>query len=122
MCLFTIPGATQRRTAVAKNIDINRESKYFTRMDDLVIHGCEQVLRFTQVERWDDLSEGVKVQLGFNMGVLALGLKLTKAEGFHALVDAREGRVSMQAFRNHLKALIDSHKVEVDEAKIARPF
>lgn len=91
-------------------------------MNDFVIHGCEQVLRFTQVERWDDLSEAVKVQLGFNMGVIALGLKLTKEEGFQALTDAREGRVSMQAFRNHLMTLITSHKIEVDEAKIARPF
>jgi len=39
-------------------------------MDDFIIHGCEQVLRFTQVEHWDDLSEELKVQLGFNMGLL----------------------------------------------------
>lgn len=91
-------------------------------MDQFAIHGCEQVLRFTQVERWDDLSEALKVQLAFNMGVIALGLKLTKAEGFQALADVREGRVSMQAFRDHLKSLIASHNVEVDEAQIARPF
>jgi hypothetical protein len=91
-------------------------------MDEFVIHGCEQVLRFTQVKAWDDLSEAVKVQLGFNMGVVALGLKLTKHEGFQALADAREGRVSMEVFRNHLKSVIASHHVPVDEAKIARPF
>jgi len=91
-------------------------------MDDFTIHGCEQVLRFTQVDRWDDLSEALKVQLAFNMGIVALGLKLTKAEGFQALADAREGRVSMKAFRNHLRSLIASHNVEVDAAKIARPF
>ena len=56
------------------------------------------------------------------MGAIALGLKLTKAEGFQALADAREGRVTMQEFRNHLRSLIASHNVEVDEAKIARPF
>jgi hypothetical protein len=91
-------------------------------MDEFTIHGCEQVLRFTQVERWDDLSEALKVQLAFNMGAVALGLKLTKADGFQALADAREGRVSMQAFRDHLRSVIASHNVEVDEAKIARPF
>jgi hypothetical protein len=91
-------------------------------MDDFVIHGCEQVLRFTQAEHWDDLSEALKVQLGFNMGVVALGLKLTKADGFQALADVREGRMSMQAFRNHLKSLIASHQVAVDDAQIARPF
>jgi hypothetical protein len=91
-------------------------------MDDFVIHGCEQVLRFTQVEHWDDLSEALKVQLGFNMGVVALGLKLTKADGFQALADAREGRMSMQAFRSHLRSLVVSHQVQVDEKQIARPF
>jgi hypothetical protein len=91
-------------------------------MDEFVIHGCEQVLRLTRVKAWDDLSEAVKVQLGFNMGVVALGLKLTKDEGFQALADAREGRVSMEAFRDHLKSVIGSHRVPVDEAKIARPF
>lgn len=91
-------------------------------MDEFIIHGCEQVLRFTQVKQWGDLSEALKVQLGFNMGVVALGLKLTKAEGFQALADAREGRVTMDAFRNHLKSVIAAHDVQVDEAKIARPF
>jgi hypothetical protein len=91
-------------------------------MDDFIIHGCEQVLRFTQVEHWDDLSEELKVQLGFNMGVVALGLKLSKADGFQALADAREGRISMQAFRDHLRLLIASREVEVDQTRIARPF
>ena len=91
-------------------------------MEDFVIHACEQVLRFTQVKSWDDLSEALKIQLGFNMGVVSLGLKLTKADGFQALADASEGKVSMQDFRNHLESLITSHQIKVDEAKIARPF
>ncbi len=91
-------------------------------LDDFVVHACEQVLRFTQVEQWDDLSEEVKVQLGFNMGVVALGLKLNKSDGFQALADAREGRVSMKAFRGHLHSLVVSRKVPVDEANIMRPF
>jgi len=91
-------------------------------MDDFIIHGCEQVLRFAQVEYWDDLSEELKVQLGFNMGVVALGLKLNKPDGFQTLADVREGRISMQSFRNHMRSVIASHEVEVDEAKIARFF
>ena len=91
-------------------------------MDEFVIHGCEQVLRFAQVKEWDGLSEALKVQLSFNMGVVTLGLNLTKVEGFQALADAREGRMSMEAFRNHLKSVIVSRHVPVDEAKIARPF
>ncbi|MFA5967079.1 MAG: hypothetical protein WC805_00985 [Patescibacteria group bacterium] len=90
--------------------------------EEFVTHACEQVLRFTQVEKWDDLSEELKVQLGFNMGVLALGLSLTKDEGFLALSNACQGNISMQAFREHLEALVTSHKVKVDEAKISRPF
>lgn len=100
----------------------SQEEKISTDMDYFVVHGCEQALRFTQVEHWEDLSEALKVQLGFNMGVVALGLKLTKSDGFQALTDVREGRISMQAFRNHLRSLIISHKVEVDETKIIRPF
>jgi len=91
-------------------------------MDEFVVHGCEQILRFTRVEHWNDLSEERKVQLGFNLGVVALGLNLSKTDSFDALSDAEEGRISMEAFRNHLRALVASHGVKVDEEKIARPF
>lgn len=91
-------------------------------MDEFLIHACEQVLRFTQIEHWGDLSEERKVQLGFNMGVVALGLKLTKDEGYKALADAREGKISMVSFRSHLKSLISLHQVKVDEANVARSF
>jgi hypothetical protein len=90
--------------------------------DEFVTHACEQVLRFTHVGKWDDLSEESKVQLGFNMGAMALGLSLTKEDGFLALSNVRQGTLSMQAFREHVKSIIASHNVEVDEAKIARPF
>lgn len=89
---------------------------------EFITHACEQVLRFTQVDKWDDLSEAVKVQLGFNIGVIALGLSLNKENSFLALSDARQGNVSMGAFREHLKVIISSHQIEVDDAKIARPF
>lgn len=91
-------------------------------MDDFIIHSCEQVLRFTRAEHWNDLTEERKVQLGFNMGVVALGLKLTKTEGFQALTDTREGRTSMQDFSSHLKSIIDLRKIPVDQAKIDRAF
>jgi hypothetical protein len=91
-------------------------------MEDFIIHGCEQVLRFTQVEKWDDLSEERKVQLGFNMGVVALGLALSKSDGYQPLADVREGKISMQDFRNHLKSLVIAHGVRVDEKNVARPF
>ncbi len=89
---------------------------------DFITHGCEQVLRFSQVERWGDLPETIKVQLGFNMGVIALGLKLKKEDGFQVFTDMREGKISIQDFRNHIKSLVESHQIKVDEAKIARSF
>ena len=93
-----------------------------TATEDFITHSCEQVIRFTRVEKWDDLPEERKVQLGFNMGAMALGLGLKKEDGFLALSDAREGKISMQTFQEHLRTLVVLHKVEVDEAKIARPF
>ena len=91
-------------------------------INEFIIHSCEQVLRFTQAKQWNDLSEERKVQLGFNMGVVALGLRLTKDDSFQVLTDAKEGRISMVIFRDHLKSLISLHKVKVDNAKIMRPF
>jgi hypothetical protein len=90
--------------------------------EEFVTHACEQVLRFTRVEKWDDLPEERKVQLGFNMGVMALGLNLKKEDSFLVLSNARQGDVSMQKFREHLRTLVALHKIEVDEAKIARSF
>lgn len=90
--------------------------------ENFIAHACEQVLRFTQVDKWDDLSEEKKVQLGFNMGVVALGLSLTKEEGYLALANARDGLMSMQVFREHLGSLVTSHEIEVDEANIAKTF
>ncbi len=91
-------------------------------MQEFIIHSCEQVLRFTRVGRWDDLSEERKVQLAFNMGAMALGLNLTKDESFQILSNAREGKITMLAFRSHLQSLITKHQVKVDETRIARPF
>jgi hypothetical protein len=91
-------------------------------MDDFIKHACEQVLRFTQVAKWNDLSEELKVQLGFNMGAMALGLGLTKEDGFIALSNARQEVITMQAFREHIQSLVKSHGVKVDEGNIARPF
>ena len=90
--------------------------------EEFTIHACEQVLRFTKVNKWDDLSEELKVQLGFNMGVVALGLNLSKEEGFLALSNARNKKVSMEEFHKHIQSIVLSHKIIVDETKVARPF
>lgn len=91
-------------------------------MKPFTIHACEQVLRFSQVEKWDDLSEELKVQLGINMGAMALGLDLSKEDGFLALANVRKGVISMQAFREHIKSVVETQKVEVNAEQIARPF
>jgi len=70
-------------------------------IDQFLIHGCEQVLRFSRVDKWSELSEERKVQLGFNMGVVAHALGLTKEESYLALTSVREGKTSMQDLRNH---------------------
>ena len=90
--------------------------------EEFIKHACEQVLRFTKVNVWDNLSEEIKVQLGFNMGVIALGLGLSKEDGFLALSNARSGITSMQIFHEHLLSIIKSHNIVVDEDKVARPF
>jgi hypothetical protein len=56
------------------------------------------------------------------MGVVSLGLDITKEDGFIVLNNAREGKISMQAFHEHLRALIDSHKIPVDQSQISREF
>jgi len=89
---------------------------------DFIKHACEQVLRFTRVKRWDDLSEELKVQLGFNMGVVALGLNLSKEDGFMTLSNAREGKISMEKFHQHVRDIALSHKILLDEEKVKRPF
>ena len=67
-------------------------------MNDFTIHGCEQILRFSLAKNWKDLSETIKVQLGFNMGVVALGLNLSKEEGYLNLVALQEEIISMEEF------------------------
>ncbi|MEI7961308.1 MAG: hypothetical protein WCI04_03145 [archaeon] len=90
--------------------------------EEFTLHACEQILRFTRVSKWDDLSEELKVQLSFNMGVVALGLNLSKEEGYLSLQNARNGKVSMEEFHKHIRSIILSHKIIVDDAKVARPF
>ena len=70
---------------------------------EFTTHACEQVLRFTKVNKWNDLSEEIKVQLGFNMGAMALGLNLKKEEGFLVLSNAQQEIISMKTFHNIMK-------------------
>lgn len=89
---------------------------------DFIIHACEQVLRFTRVNEWDDLSKERKVQLGFNMGVVSLGLHLSKDDGFTSLANARKGVISIQALHEHLQSLVAANEVAVNEENAVKPF
>jgi len=89
---------------------------------DLTIHACEQVLRFSSVSHWNDLTEERKVQIGFNMGVLSLGLGLNKQDGYTAMSNAREGLTSVQDLHNHVRQIVATHNVAISEANITRPF
>jgi hypothetical protein len=90
-------------------------------MNKFVIHGCEQVLRFSRVESWNVLSEERKVQLGFNMGVMSLGLNLTKEDGYLTLASVREGILSLKEFHEKMRHLIISRGVQVEEININKP-
>jgi hypothetical protein len=90
--------------------------------EPFVIHSAEQVLRFTRADRWDDLPEARKVQLGFNLGVLALALDLSKEDSYLLLTKAREGRIAMKALRHRLLELIKAEGLVLDQDKVLRPF
>lgn len=92
------------------------------KQEDFVKHACEQVLRFSQVDSWNDLSEELKVQLGFNMGAMALGLNLAKEDGFLALANARAETTTMATFREHILDVVAKHNIRVDQTQISRPF
>tara|TARA_B100000508_G_scaffold53461_1_gene41407 strand:- start:2577 stop:2852 length:276 start_codon:yes stop_codon:yes gene_type:complete len=91
-------------------------------MDDFTIHACEQVLRFSRANTWNDLSEERKVQLGFNMGVTAHGLNLTKEQGFDALANTRQGNVTMQELHEHILEIVEQMSVPISEENIKRSF
>ncbi len=89
--------------------------------EEFIKHACEQVLRFTRAGNWGDFSEEVTVQIGFNVGAMALGLDLSKEDGFLALANLRKGIISMEEFHEHIQAIVKSNKIVVDGAKVARP-
>jgi hypothetical protein len=91
-------------------------------MNEFIIHGCEQVLRFSRVQNWDDLSEERKVQLGFNMGVMSLGLDLNKEEGYLTLAKVREGSLPIQEFHKKMRVLISSRNISIDEINVIKPL
>ena len=91
-------------------------------MNDFTIHGCEQVLRFSSIENWDDSSEALKVQLSFNMGIMALGLNLSKEEGYLNLVALREGEISTEDFHQKMRTTISEKNIPVNEENINKPF
>jgi hypothetical protein len=91
-------------------------------MNDFVIHSCEQSLRFSTARSWEDLSDKLKMQFSFNVGVMALGLGLTKEEGYDALADVCLGNTEMKEFHQHVRDLLTRRSVVVNEDRIRRPF
>jgi hypothetical protein len=91
-------------------------------MNDFVIHACEQSLRFSTATSWESLSDKLKMQFSFNVGVMALGLALSKEEGYQPLADVCQGKSSMQEFHNHVQSLLTSRGITVSEENIRKPF
>jgi hypothetical protein len=90
-------------------------------MNDFVTHACEQVLRFTSIDNWDDLTQERKVQLSFNMGVCSLGLGLTKQEGYDSVADTVTGHMTIVQLHEHLRSLIALHGVIINEQNVKKP-
>lgn len=91
-------------------------------MKDFIIHACEQSLRFSTDSKWEDLSDKLKTQFSFNVGVMALGLDLSKEEGYQYLADVCQGKSLMSEFHDHVRSLLASRGIEVNEENIKRPF
>jgi len=91
-------------------------------MKDFVIHACEQSLRFSTVNKWEDLSDKLKMQFSFNVGVMALGLDLSKQDGYQSLADVCQGKLLMSEFHDHVRSLLTGRKIEINEENIKRPF
>lgn len=91
-------------------------------MNDFIIHACEQSLRFSTADMWDDLSDKLKMQFSFNVGVMALGLDLSKEEGYQSLADVCQGKSSMRKFNDHVRSLLIERGIKVNEENIKRSF
>lgn len=53
---------------------------------------------------------------------MALGLALTKEEGYEYLANVCQGKVSMSEFHAHVRSLLASRNVVINEENIKRPF
>jgi hypothetical protein len=91
-------------------------------MNNFVIHACEQSLRFSNSIEWNDLSDKLKMQLSFNVGVMALGLGLSKEDGYQSLANVCSGESTMRKFHDHVRELVQIYKIEVNEENIKKPF
>lgn len=91
-------------------------------MKAFIIHACEQTLRFSTDSAWADFSDTLKMQFSFNIGAMSLGLDLSKEEGYQYLSDVCQGKKSMREFHDHVKSLVASRGIEVNEENIRKPF
>jgi hypothetical protein len=89
--------------------------------NEFVTHACEQVLRFTTLTKWDDLTEARKVQLAFNLGVASLGLDINKETGYDYLTRAQRSEITMTEFHQHTRALVAEKQVAITEASVSKP-
>ena len=87
-----------------------------------VIHSCEQVLRFSSVPRWNDLSEERKIQLSFNLGAMVHALELSKEQGWDQLDQLRSGSLDTATFNKHIRTILNERNITVDPAMVDRPI
>lgn len=103
-------------------IEIKSQCTYTKTMNDFTIHACEQSLRFSTDSTWANFSDKLKMQFSFNVGVMALGLGLSKEDGYQYLADVCQGKLSMREFHDHVRSLLVNRGIVVNEENVNKPF
>ncbi len=81
-----------------------------------------QVLRFSTATSWSELSDERRTQLAFNAGVMALGLGLSKEEGYDVLAAVCQGKRPLAELHAHVRGLMAERGMVIDEAHVCKPF
>lgn len=82
--------------------------------EEFTKHACMKIIELSNTESWDDFSEKVKVQMGFNMGAVSLSLDLAKENGFLNLESVRKGDITMDEFKNRMIDIFTFYNIELE--------
>lgn len=91
-------------------------------MKDLTIHSCEQALRFSSAPSWEALSEKIRMQFSFNVGLMSMGLDIPKEDGYDELKKLCLGEITMADYHAHVRGIVEKYEVPINEEKLQKPF